>query len=93
MRDGAIETRLVAAILDFRAGVADAGAVAREAAAAGRQAGAERHMMQIDGELTRAGDGGAAALSGGDGRRRDATCGGHGREAEGGTISLFVRQG
>jgi hypothetical protein len=41
--------------------VTDSGAVAREGFGASRNAGAERDMMEIDGELTRPRDRGAGA--------------------------------
>ena len=74
--DGAIEIAVVAAILYARAGVADARAVTRQCASAGREARAESNMIEIEGEMARVGDLRAAAarpaqLAGGDsaGRR------------------------
>lgn len=60
MSDGAIEARLVASVLDPRAGVTHARAVAREGRAASREARAEDDVLQIDREMPRVGDGRAA---------------------------------
>ena len=56
-----VEHGIVAQIFDRRAGVTDSGAVARESFGAGGNAGAERDMVEIDGELTRPRDRGAGA--------------------------------
>jgi hypothetical protein len=52
-----VEQRIVAQILDPRAGVADGRAIARESLGAGRKTRAERDMAEIDGELTGAATG------------------------------------
>ncbi len=79
---GAIEILFVPAILYARAGVANAGAITRESAPAGREARAESDMIEIDREMARIGDIGAPTARAEQSVRRDAAGRGNGGEAE-----------